>query len=203
MILVNQKLIIFSIIPIIFTLGIVSSSTIDETFLKLSDVEVEHTKVLEGHLQIIVKDSDGNVKQVVDKQNLIVGEGIKTVWDLSFLDINNNGNATDAKFGFIGIGDGNTVPAITDTGLQTPITTCAKVEDTTVTGGGTNALTWAYVSVQFSGATCASTTVSEAVLTNSLSGGEVLARQTFADINLGASDTLTVNWNVTLADDGV
>lgn len=158
---------------------------------------------MEGHIQVIVKDENGNVKQIVDKKNLIVGEGLKTAWDLVFLDINNNGNATDSEFGFIGIGDGNTAPASTDTGLQTAISGCGKLEDGTVTGGGTNVLTWAFVSVQFSGAQCASTTVSEAVLTNDLSGGEVLARQTFADINLGASDTLTVNWNVTLADDGV
>lgn len=199
----NQKLLLFSIIPVVFTLGIVSSSTIDETFFELNGVEESHAKVMEGHIQLIVSDEDGNVKQIIDKKNLIVGEGLKTAWDLVFLDINNNSNSTDSEFGFIGIGDGNTAAAATDTGLQTPISGCGLLEDGTVTGGGTNTLTWAYVSVQFSGATCASATVSEAVLTNSLSGGEVLARQVFSDINLGAADTLTVNWNVTLADDGV
>lgn len=188
-------------IPVVFAIGMFSS--VDESFVKLSGFDNSKAKVMEGHLQVIVSDENGNIKQVVDKKNLIVGEGLKTLWDLGFDDINLNGNATDAKFDTIRIGDGNTAPAAADTGLQTAIAGCGGIEDATVTGGGDNTLSWAYISVQFSGANCASTTVSEAVLVNDLSGGEVLARQVFTDINLGASDTLTVNWNVTLADDGV
>lgn len=198
----NQKILIFSIIPVIFVLGVVSSVTFNDSILELAGVDT-HGKVMSGHLQVISTDENGVETILVDKHNLIVGEGLKTLWDLGFDDINLNGNATDAKFDTIRIGDGNTAPAITDTGLQTAISGCGGIEDGTVTGGGTDALAWAYVSVQFAGTNCASTTVSEAVLVNDLTGGEVLARQTFSDINLGSADTLTVNWNVTLADDGV
>lgn len=197
----NQK-IIFAIIPIVFALGAVTVFSFDNEFLELAGVDT-HAKVMSGHLQVISTDENGVQTVLVDKHNLIVGEGLKTLWDLGFDDINLNGNATDAKFDTIRIGDGNTAPAVGDTGLQTAISGCSGIEDGTVTGGGTNSLTWAYISVQFAGTNCASTTVSEAVLTNDVSGGEVLARQTFADINLGSADTLTVNWNVTLADDGV
>ena len=158
---------------------------------------------MEGHIQLIVTGPDGTIKQIVDKKNLIVGEGLQTAWDTVFEDINLNGNATDATFDTIRIGDGNTAPAFGDTGLQTAISGCIGIEDGTITGDTEAALVWAYVSVQFSGAQCASTTVSEAVLANDPTGGEILARQTFSDINFGAADTLTVNWNVTLADDGV
>ena len=201
----NNKILLFSSILAIGALTLLTLFNYDTmTFNILSlDDEKGHAKVMTGHIQLILTDENGNVKQIVDKHNLIVGEGLKTAWDLTFPDINLNGNATDAKFNVIGIGDGNTAAASTDTGLQTPITGCSKIKDATITGGGTNALVWAYTSVQFAGTTCASTTISEAVLVNSLTGGEVLARQTFTDINVGALDTLTVNWNVTLADDGV
>ena len=156
----------------------------------------------QGHVEVLLYDSDGNLKAKSENHNLIVGEGLQTVWDLAFPDINLNSNATDTQFDVIAIGSGNTAPTAADTGIETAISGCARERDTTVTGGGTTSQVWAYVSVQFSGATCADASVSEAILTNDLTGGEVLGRSVFSDINFGAADTLTVNYNVTLADDG-
>jgi len=200
--LVQHKLLL-SIIPIILSIGILSTVNYDTLDFSANSVPKEHVKIMEGHLQVILTDKNGEVKQIVDKKNMIVGEGLETVLDLLFDDINLNGNATDSKFDTIKIGDGNTAPTANDYDLQTPISGCVAIEDPTITGGGTNSTTWAYTSVQFSGATCTSATVSEAILINDLTSYEVLARQTFTDINVGASDTLTVNWNVTMSDDGV
>lgn len=193
----NPKLL--SLLPIFAaTLLIIPFASIPQTPQEAQTLDFS----VAGHVEVLVHDKDGNLKERVENHNLIVGEGIKTVADLIFPDINLNSNATDTKFDVIEIGSGNTAATATDTGIETTIGGCARERDSTVTGGGSDTLVWAYVSVQFSGSTCADSSVSEAILTNDLTGGEVLGRAVFSDINFGASDTLTVNYNVTIADDG-
>lgn len=158
--------------------------------------QAESSSIL-GHVQFVLTDADGNVKAYRQTDNLVVTEGRNTIADLAFPNINANGNATDNKFSYIGIGTGSTAPAAGNTGEQTPISGCLRVQDATVTSPGTGQ---AQVDATFSGASCAAT-VTESVLTNSGSAtanaGEILARQTFTGIAVGASDSLTVTWTIT------
>ena len=162
-----------------------------------STLQSESSSAL-GHIQFVLTDADGNVKAYRQTDNLVVTEGRNTVADLAFPNINANGNATDNKFSWIGIGTGSTAPAAGNVGEQTLIAGCNRVQDTTVTSPGTGQ---AQVDATFSGASCAAT-VAESVLANSGTGaaanaGEILARQTFTSIAVGASDSLTVTWTIT------
>lgn len=151
-----------------------------------------------GHVTITMYDSEGNVISYIQNDNLVVDEGIDTVGDLIFPDINLNGNATDSQFSFIGIGEGVTAPAAGNTGLETPIIGCSFVQDGAVTG--TSAVSGEItvtVDGTFLGTTCAGA-ITEAVLANDATGGEVLARQTFAVNNLGAADSITMTWEITI-----
>ena len=160
-------------------------------------IQAESSSML-GHIQFVLADADGNVKAYRQTDNLVVTEGRNTIADLAFPNINANGNATDNKFSYIGIGTGSTAAAAGDIGEQTPIAACARVQDTAVTSTGTGI---GVVDATFSGANCAGT-ITESVLTNSGKGsaanaGEILARQTFTGIAVGASDSLTVTWTIT------
>lgn len=154
-----------------------------------------------GHITLQVIDSDGNVVDYVQTDNLVVDLGLDTMGDLVFPDINLNGNATDGKFDWIGIGTGTTAAAAGDVGEQTVISGCSRVQDATVSGvTDTTGEITVTVEASFSGASCAGA-VTEAVLANSGTGaaanaGEILARQVFSAVNVGASDTLTVTWDI-------
>jgi len=159
--------------------------------------------IMYGHLTLMVLDQSGNTKNYVQTDNLIVDEGMDTMIDLLFPDTNLNGNSTDTEFSVVGIGTGNTAAAAGNIGEETLISGCSRIQDSAVTGSSAiSGESTATVNVQFSGATCASTLVREAVLVNSLTGaanaGELLDRQVFAAINLGAIYTLDVSWAITV-----
>lgn len=183
---------------------VLASGIISSTEFASSQNSIHDSGLVYGHITLVQKDEFGNIINYVQTDNLVVDQGLDTAGDLVFPDINLNGNSTDNKFEWIGIGSGNTAASATDTQEETLISGCVRLDDTTVTG--TSAVSGeitATVSVQFSGAQCANTSISEAVLTNSGSGasagaGELLARQTFTDINLGSGDTLTITWDITI-----
>jgi len=162
-------------------------------------VQPESSSVL-GHIQFVLTGADGNVKAYRQTDNLVVTEGRNTITDLAFPIAAGgaNGNSTDNKFSYIGIGTGSTPAAAGNIGEETLISTCKRGQDATVTSPGTGQ---AQVDVTFSGATCAGT-ITESVLSNSGTGaaanaGEILARQIFTGIAVGASDSLTVTWTIT------
>lgn len=167
-----------------------------------SEMYSESSNIM-GHITLTVADADGNIVDYVQTDNLVVDLGLDTMGDLVFPDINLNGNATDGKFDWIGIGTGTTAAAATDTAEETLISGCNRVQDDTVEGvSDTTGEITVTVGASFSGASCAGA-VTEAVLTNSGTGGsagagEILARQVFSAVNVGASDTLTVTWDIDL-----
>ena len=154
-----------------------------------------------GHVEMVVKDADGNVKQYLQSDNLIVDAGMDQMGDLMFPDINLNG-AVDNKFSYIGIGVGTLAAAAGNTDVQTAIGGCSRVQDSNVNSPAATSPTGSItvtVDASFSGATCANAAVNEAVLANAASGGDILARKLFASsVNLGASDTLDVTWTITI-----
>jgi hypothetical protein len=156
-----------------------------------------------GHLTLVVYDQNQQIKQYVQTDNLVVDLGLDTMTDLVFPDIDLNGNTTDSEFDWVGIGTGNTTAAAGDTAEEANISGCPRLQDATVTGTtAVSGETTTTISVTFSGANCASAVVGEAVLANTVQppagSGEILARQIFSDINLGAADTLAVTWDITI-----
>ena len=157
---------------------------------------------INGHVEMVVRDADGNIKEYLQSDNLIVDIGRQTMADLMFPNIDENSNATDNEFSYIGIGNSATTEASTQTDVLGPITSCAREQDTSVTAvtnAGTNVVVT--INASFLGsANCDDPAVSEAVLANAVTGGEILARKLFAStVNLGTSDTLDVTWTITLA----
>lgn len=206
--MLNKNLFFLLAIPIlaiVFPLGLFSNSvdSVQNSAIP-QDVPTKGDGFkLHGIVEYIVTDKQtGQVKSYEKYHNLVVSEGVNTVLDLVFPDINLNSNATDNQFSWIRIGEGTTAPAISDNGIETPIGGCDAIEDTTVTGGSAagTGTGWAYVSVQFDGNDCAGT-ITESVLANDKTGGEILSRlKKPTGTTIGAGDFLTVNWNVTATD---
>ena len=190
----TQQAAMFAVVAVAATVGgIFSAYPTTEN----SGLYSESNNVM-GHITLTVADADGNIIDYVQTDNLVVDVGIDTMGDLIFPDINLNGNSTDSKFSWIGIGEGSTAAAAGNTGIETAISGCARVQDGTVTGvSTTSGEITVTVDGSFSGATCAGA-VTEAVLMNDGTSGELLARQVFSTVNVGASDTLTVSWDITL-----
>jgi len=165
---------------------------------QITDTQMDTANVY-GHVEMVVRDADGNVKEYLSEDNLIVDMGIDTMGDLMFPNIDLSGN-TEAKFSYIGIGKGVTAVAATDTNIETLIGGCNRVQDTTVTGdSSTSGKIDVTIDASFSGANCADTAVNEAVLADASTNGNILAHKLFASsVNLGSGDTLDVTWTITI-----
>ena len=150
-----------------------------------------------GHFLLVkTNTATGEILQVVQADNLIVDQGLDTMADLIFDDIDLNSNATDSKFEWLEIGTVNTAPTATDTSINT--TACARGNDTTVTA--TSAVSGEFtatIDFAFNGGTCAGAIV-ETIIANDITGGEILARSVFAVINISSGDTLTVTYDITI-----
>jgi len=153
-----------------------------------------------GHLELVLKDANGNIKQYQQTDNLIVNEGLNTMADLTFLDINLNTNNTDSQFGLIGIGDFGSPAGIFDGGLGNPIVGCDKIF-ATILGTSAGASSGAIITLNatFFGSDGCTGTIQEAVIANSLSSGEIFTHTAFPPgITLTANDELAISWDIEL-----
>lgn len=161
----------------------------------------QDTANIYGHVEITVRDADGNIKQYEQSDNLIVDMGMDAMGDLMFPNIDLSGNA-EAKFSWIGIGTGITAVAPANTDIETAIGGCVRVQDADVnTPAPTSATGEITVTIDasFSGATCANGAVNEAVLADASTAGNILAHKLFgSSVDLQAADTLTVTWVITI-----
>jgi len=159
-----------------------------------------------GHLELVLKDADGNIKQYMQTDNLIVNEGTNTMADLIFPGVDFNNNVTDTKFDVIGIGEGTTAAAESDVSLETLISGCSNQTASTgienLANLASNQGAEVVIFISFSGGSpfgC-SGTITEAILQNDIAGkGEVLSHQVFSPgIILGDNDSLFVDWFIEL-----
>ena len=150
-----------------------------------------------GHLQLVQKDLDGNIKQYIQTDNLIVDQGLNTMADLVFPDINLNGNVTDSKFSVLGIGLSPSSVGPSNVGLVLSNPLCANAT-ASISGFSASSPSGADVSffVIFNGTDGCTGTFQEAVIQNDLTDGEILARQTFPGITMAADDELDVFWDI-------
>ncbi len=172
------------------------------------EAETNETTFLNGRITAWLISDEGVITAYRQTPNLIVTQGENTASDLLFPDIDFNSNATDSKFDVLHIGTGSTAPVDGNTGIETVIGgSCIRIRDATVTGTASTDGNSAEIMIQvdFDGDDCAGT-ITEAATFNSLGAvgsGEMLNRLTFAGLAVGAGDTLTVQMNFTVADDGV
>ena len=152
-----------------------------------------------GHLELVLKDADGNIKQYQQTDNLIVDIGFNTMSDFVFLVIDLNNNSTDSKFNVIVFWVGVTGPFTSDTGLVSPVSGCLNATatiDGDPSSAGSGALIFLFAN--FSAANSCTGTFSEAIIQKDLTDGEILSRQIFTAITIGSFDELDVFWDITL-----
>ena len=154
-----------------------------------NETKVNDTTLLKGHIKIELKDEKGNIIQVVEKDNTFMAVGDAHVADQL------DATPAEAKMGWLSVGSGDT-----------PFTTASTTLNDEI---DRNALTAGYPEQGTAGddndvkykaswaAGDATGALTEAGIFNSSVAGTMLAASTFAVINKGASDTLTITWTVT------
>lgn len=174
-----------------------------------------------GHVETVVRDSDGNIKEYRQSDNVIVNTGENCVAKLLFQDDGagaglGSGTGTSACIGSLNqpwtsivLGNDTTAASGTQTGLgvehrgnslvRAKATTITFTNSTTASGASTDRsiVTLAKTFTNNSGG---SNTVSESGLFNSttVGAGGMFARQQFSAITLSSGDSLTVTWTINI-----
>ncbi len=182
---------VFSIIAIAAILGIGTVTAFTQPNELFNDGLTDRVGAY-GYFTLSVHNEAGELTQFVQSDNTVVDVGIDCMSDLIFGTTICTG---EAFFDWIEIGTGSTAPTSGDTTIETAIGGCARVQDATVAVVSPTGEITATVESTFSGATCAAT-VTEAGVFDATTTGNLLARSTFAGVTIGASDTLTVTYNV-------
>jgi len=136
-----------------------------------------------GKLTLTLRDEQGNVKQEIENNNLIVNTG------KAFL-ANAVLNSSTSPFTYMAIGTSGTAAAVTDTALGSE--TVRQVF--TTSSVSTNVVT--LVTTYAAGTGTAA--LQEAGIFNASSAGTMLSHVVFSTINKGAADSLTITWTVTV-----
>lgn len=146
---------------------------------------------LSGKLLLTLYDSYGAIKLIQESRNMVVNTGLGHIADQL------QETPNQAAVGWMAAGSGTTDPLTSDTLLEYEQ---SKIALTTRTSAACSVVYTALFSA--GAATC---TVSEAGLFNSAvsAAGTMLARSKFGGIAKASGDSLTVNWTISLADDGV
>lgn len=140
---------------------------------------------LHGSMEAILVRENGDV-EVTRKDNIIVNGGFDAICDAIAK------STRPAPFNYIAVGTGTTAPAATQTAL---VTESARVSATYAHTNGTKVFT---LTATFEAGT-ATAALTEAGVFNAASAGTMLDRVTFAVINKGANDSLTITFTFTLS----
>ena len=172
-----------------------------------------------GHLELVARDTDGNIIKYIQSDNTIVNIGENCVGELLFdvasddpthacsgtgITAGNHGSSTNG-FTFIAVGDGsggtdNSVETNTALTGENSTGTMARQEDTSVVftdSTGTSSSATVVVDATFT-SVGGTSTVDESGVFDASTSGNMLARHGFADISLGAGDSLDVTWTFTI-----
>lgn len=134
-----------------------------------------------GHLQIVLTDENGNIKQDITVKNLIVTTGRN--WLASRM------TATPSLMSHMAVGTGVNAAALGDTTLQTEAGRVALASSATANNVTTYSATF--------GAGVATGAITEAGILNAASSGTLLNRAIFPVVNKQASDVMAITWTVT------
>jgi hypothetical protein len=143
---------------------------------------------LSGQLNIVLKDSAGNVKDQREVKNLVVNSG------LAYIASRMTGTSKSVM-SHMALGSGTTAPAAGQTDLVSILGSREALDSTTI--DGVNDEKVVYVSSFEAGD--ATGAVTEAGIFNAASGGDMLCRTTFSVVNKAADDTMSVTWTITLS----
>ena len=147
-----------------------------------------------GDLRVVLTDENGVVKHDETYKNAIVNSG------LAFIAQSLLKTTTDspARMTHMGIGDSNTAVAAAQTDLQAGANKVRVALTSSTTGTGTVANDTVQYVATFPAGT-GTFTVQEAGIFNAGAAGTMLNRALIGPIAKGASDSLTITWNVRAA----
>lgn len=144
---------------------------------------IEETVKATGEVQIKLFNADGSVKEEKTIKNLVVTVG-KT-WIAARM------VGTPTAMSHMAVGSGTTAAAAGDTTLGTSL---GRVALTSSTSSGAVA-----TFVASFGAGTGTGAVTEAGIFNDVTAGTMLCRTVFSVVNKGASDGMTITWNITVS----
>lgn len=144
-----------------------------------------------GALRIVVRDENGNVKDERHVPNLVVTVG--KVWIAGRLKDTASGHTTPTQMTHMAIGSGTGTPADADTALGTELGRAVLA----TAGGTVSSATVTYTATFAAGVGTGA--VTEAGIFNASSAGSMICRTKFDVVNKGASDSLSINWSVTIS----
>ncbi len=161
-----------------------------------------------GHITAVVHDESGNVKQYVQTDNAVVQNGVDMLFINTLVPSAAYTGGIDTTLGdvqWMQIGTGVVAPV----GGDNTITAIGGCGTQTFTGTGSGAAgnpasSAVTLTATFSGATCADLAVGEAGLFDGAGGSgpdDMFSRGVFGTtVNLGAADSLDVDWTFTFTD---
>jgi hypothetical protein len=144
---------------------------------------IQETIKAKGELSIKLFGPDGKLKSEKIVPNLVVTTG-KTFIAARMV-------GTPTAMSHMSVGSGTTAPAVGDTTLQT------ELGRVTLTSSASAGAVVTYVA-SF-GAGVGTGAVTEAGILNAGSAGTLLCRTTFAVVNKGADDSMSVTWTITVS----
>lgn len=145
---------------------------------------LENLKV-KGRLNIVLKNSAGEVKDTREVDNLVVNTG------LAFI-TSRMGGTSESVMSHMAIGEGTTAAAAGNTDLESILGSREALDSTTPS---TNTIV--YVASFEAGEGTGE--VTEAGIFNASTAGTMLCRTVFSVVNKGADDTMTITWTITLS----
>lgn len=137
-----------------------------------------------GRLKIEVFNPDGSLKDSREIDNLVVTVG------KNFIASRMVGTASGVM-SHMAVGTGTTSPVVGNTTLETEIARVA------LTSGAASGAVATYAATF--GAGTGTGAITEAGILNAGSGGTLLCRTTFAVVNKGSADAMTITWTVTVS----
>lgn len=166
-----------------------------------------------GHIVIVAKDKDGNIKAYRQTDNIVVNNGLNaTVNDLFGAGTLLTTDATVGTFKYVGVGTGTNPAVYNNQALQTQqsskqlgTVTAIGESNTPALGDGMGAqiaATWA--AGKLNNNTGSPVSITEAGLfdnqvNGSGSASNMYARQQFSAISINSGDSLSVTWKITFA----
>jgi len=144
-----------------------------------------------GCLDIVIRDALGNIKEERHIPNLVVTVGKN--WIAGRLKDTAGGHTTPVQMSHMAIGSGTGNPADADTALGTELGRVAL----TTAGGTVSSATVTYAATFAAGTGTGA--VTEAGIFNASSAGTMICRTKFDVVNKAASDSLSINWSVTIS----
>lgn len=145
----------------------------------------DQIKKIRGFVEILHYDKNMQLLEKIDVENLVVQTGLN--WIAARLN-----DPVPSVMNYIAVGTDNTAPALNQTTLvaelfRAPVTT---------SGGSVSNNTLVFNQTLIQGQ--ADGALTEAGIFSASSGGTMLSRVTYPVINKGPSDTIAINWTITI-----